>query len=418
MFQFLAVGVVLVACVATLTGTSNEPTHLVLPASAMDEQADVLSATEELIGLEIPETIQADVTPPELPAPDPFEGTGIPEAARAAVVMPVAEPAPRAWTSGPPMIESNTILDAARSMVGVPYVWGGNTLSGLDCSAYVSKAWGISRQTTDTIHAYSTPIDKESLLPGDAMNLTRTQDPRGYGHIRLFVAWANPEHTRVWVYEETPSRAIYHAIPYDARYTPIRRTRMATEGLVAPLIIPPVEPKKPAQWVQASTSTVAGARATATASRTPTATRASSPTHAPSPTRTPSPTPTTTPPPPFISIVPFSEQNRRTPMIQTPVPTPVWTPTPTPTFTPSPTKTPTPTATATPTKTPTPAPTPLATPTPTATVAPTVAPTATPAPTSTPAATATPRPTVTATPTATATSSSAIGSLQRRARGR
>ena len=44
--QFLAVGVVLVACVATLTGTSNEPTHLALPASEMDEQTDVLSETE------------------------------------------------------------------------------------------------------------------------------------------------------------------------------------------------------------------------------------------------------------------------------------------------------------------------------------------------------------------------------------
>ena len=132
MFQPLAIGVVLVACIATLTGTSHEPTDFALAASAAEEQADVLSETQELIGLEIGDTTEADVTPPELPAPDPFEGTGIPEAARAAVVMPVAEPAPKVWTSGPPLIESNTILDAARSMVGIPYVWGGSTSSGLD----------------------------------------------------------------------------------------------------------------------------------------------------------------------------------------------------------------------------------------------------------------------------------------------
>ena len=268
MFQPLAIGVVLVACVATLTGTSSEPAHLVLPGSAIAEQAFVLAETEAFIGLEVSEATEADVTPPELPAPDPFEGTDLPEAARAAVVTPVAEPAPRSWTSGPPEIESNAIIESARSMLGIAYVWGGNTLSGLDCSAYVSKAWGISRQTTDTIHSYSAPIDKESLLPGDAMNLTRSQDPRGYGHIRIFAAWANAERTRVWVYEETPSRAVYHAIPYDACYTPIRRTRMATEGLVAPLIIPPTPPK-PASRVQTPMATVAGVRATATPSRTP-----------------------------------------------------------------------------------------------------------------------------------------------------
>lgn len=400
MFQPLAIGVVLVACVATLTGTSSEPAHLVLPGSAIAEQAVVLAETEAFIGLEVSETTEADVTPPELPAPDPFEGTDLPGAARAAVVAPVAEPAPRSWTSGPPAIESNAIIESAKSMLGIAYVWGGNTLSGLDCSAYVSKAWGISRQTTDTIHAYSAPIDKESLLPGDAMNLTRSQDPRGYGHIRIFAAWANAEHTRVWVYEETPSRAVYHAIPYDARYTPIRRTRMATEGLVAPLIIPPTPPKPPSR-VQAPMTTVAGARATATPSRTP-ATSVPSAARTPSPTSTPAPTPTRTPPPPFITIVPFSEQNK--PPTSTPVRAPAWTPTTTPT--PAPTKTPTPTAT--PTKTPSA----MAT----STAVPTTVPTATstPAPTATPAATSTPTPAVTATPTPT----NSLGSLQRRGRAR
>ena len=391
MFQPLAIGVVLVACVATLTGTSSEPAHLVLPESAIAEQEVVLGEAEAFIGLEVSETTEADVTPPELPAPDPFEGTDLPEAARAAVVAPVAEPAPRSWTSGPPEIESNAIIESARSMLGIAYVWGGNTLSGLDCSAYVSRAWGISRQTTDTIHSYSAPIDKELLLPGDAMNLTRSQDPRGYGHIRIFAAWANAERTRVWVYEETPSRAVYHAIPYDARYTPIRRTRMATEGLVAPLIIPPTPPK-PASCVQTPMATVAGVRATATPSRTP-STSVPSAARTPSPTRTPVPTPTRMPRPPFITIVPFSEQNKLP--TSTPARTPVWTPTPSPTPTPTPT----------PTKTPTPTATPIKTPTPTATPAP---------PAATPVATSAPTPTVTATPTP----SNSFGSLQRRGRGR
>ncbi len=114
----------------------------------------------------------------------------------------------------------------------------------MDCSAYVSRAWGLSRQTTDSLHAYSSVITEDQLLPGDAMNLTTRQDPRGYGHIRLFAAWANDEHSLMWVYEETPRQAVYHVIAYDARYTPIRRSRMATEGVTAPLIPAPVAPKR------------------------------------------------------------------------------------------------------------------------------------------------------------------------------
>lgn len=186
--------------------------------------------------------------------------------------MPVAEPPPPTWTSGPPAIGSADVISSAQSLLGVPYVWGGNTTAGLDCSAYVSKAWGISRQTTDTIHTYSAAISKEQLLPGDAMNLTRSQDPRGYGHIRIFAAWANEEHTRMWVYEETPKQSIYHAIPYDARYTPIRRTRMSTAGVTSPLILPPAPVKKATPAPTATPTATATPKPIATATATPAAT--------------------------------------------------------------------------------------------------------------------------------------------------
>src|SRR5271165_6531452 len=69
-------------------------------------------------------------------------------------------------------IDASTVLTEAQRYLGVPYRYGGTDPAvGLDCSAYVSLAWKIPRQTTDTIQAYSYQISKSDLLPGDAMNL-------------------------------------------------------------------------------------------------------------------------------------------------------------------------------------------------------------------------------------------------------
>jgi cell wall-associated NlpC family hydrolase len=124
---------------------------------------------------------------------------------------------------GPPPISRSDILATAQQLLNVPYVWGGTSATGLDCSAFVSKAWGIGRQTTDTLASVSQPITKDELQAGDALNLTTGKDPEGDGHVRLFDRWANPEHTRMYVYEETPPRSIHHIINWDPKYTPMRR---------------------------------------------------------------------------------------------------------------------------------------------------------------------------------------------------
>ena len=115
------------------------------------------------------------------------------------------------------------ILANAQQLLNVPYVWGGTSASGLDCSAFISKAWGISRHTTDSLSSVAQPIAKEDLQAGDALNLTTGRDPDGMGHVRLFDHWANPEHTRMYVFEETPPRSIHHVINWDPSYTPMRR---------------------------------------------------------------------------------------------------------------------------------------------------------------------------------------------------
>lgn len=124
---------------------------------------------------------------------------------------------------GPPIMTRAQIVDNAKQYMGIPYVWGANSSAGLDCSAFISKAWGISRHTTDNLSAVAVPISKEELQSGDALNLTTARDADGAGHVRLFDRWANPEHTRMYVYEETPPKSVYHAINWDPTYTPMRR---------------------------------------------------------------------------------------------------------------------------------------------------------------------------------------------------
>jgi cell wall-associated NlpC family hydrolase len=138
----------------------------------------------------------------------------------------VAAPDPQLFTApgaGPAPVSRSEILHNAEQLMGVPYVWGGTSPSSLDCSAFVSRAWGVSRQTTDTLASVARPISKDELQAGDALNLTTGRDPEGDGHVRLFDRWANPEHTQLWVYEETPPRSVHHVINWDPAYQPMRR---------------------------------------------------------------------------------------------------------------------------------------------------------------------------------------------------
>jgi hypothetical protein len=127
---------------------------------------------------------------------------------------------------GPPATSRSDIVKNAEQLMNVPYVWGGTSSGGMDCSAFVSKAWGVSRHTTDNLSAVSHPISRDELKAGDALNLTTGNDSDGTGHVRLFDHWADAAHTRMYVYEETPPRSVHHVINWDPRYQPMRRNNL------------------------------------------------------------------------------------------------------------------------------------------------------------------------------------------------
>src|SRR5947207_11042535 len=161
--------------------------------------------------------------------------------------LPPILPAPvfDAAIADPSLTIRGEILSRAASMLNIPYAWGGNsTKTGMDCSAWLSRAWGVERYSTDSIWNISHAISKEQLLPGDALNLTTGRDPKRAGHIRLFEAWANPAHTVMWVYEETEPRSTHRVVVYDDRFQPIRLAGLSGEGLA--LIVPGTPAPEPA----------------------------------------------------------------------------------------------------------------------------------------------------------------------------
>jgi cell wall-associated NlpC family hydrolase len=127
---------------------------------------------------------------------------------------------------GPTPMSRTEIVANAEKLLNIPYVWGGLKETGLDCSAFISKAWGVARQTTDTLSSVSHAISKDELQAGDALNLTTGRDPEGDGHVRMFDRWANAQHTKMYVYEETPPKSIHHVIDWDSKYQPMRRTNV------------------------------------------------------------------------------------------------------------------------------------------------------------------------------------------------
>ncbi|HUE75815.1 MAG TPA: carboxypeptidase regulatory-like domain-containing protein, partial [Chloroflexota bacterium] len=132
----------------------------------------------------------------------------------------------------PPGIKASEVLVNAQSMLGVKYVFGGNDpKAGLDCSAYVSRAWVVSRHTTDTMQKVSRSITKDELLPGDALNHNLAGRA---GHIRIFDKWATTDKALVWVYEATEPAVIHHVVPYDPRFVPIRRLNIDSDVPMPP----------------------------------------------------------------------------------------------------------------------------------------------------------------------------------------
>jgi len=121
-------------------------------------------------------------------------------ARRAAAEAAARKAAPRS-ASGAPGSAHPEAVDAALRFIGVPYVWGGSSPSGFDCSGLVQYAYlqvGISLPRTSRqqyrVGAFI-PVDRTATLqPGDLVFFGYDGDPDRVHHVGMYVGSGNFVH--------------------------------------------------------------------------------------------------------------------------------------------------------------------------------------------------------------------------------
>lgn len=91
------------------------------------------------------------------------------------------------YSSSNPTIQS--VIDTAESFLGLPYVWGGTTPSGFDCSGFVQYVYGqngysLTRTTYTQWDNDGTYVSKSDLQPGDLVYFGSGGSPT---HVGLYV---------------------------------------------------------------------------------------------------------------------------------------------------------------------------------------------------------------------------------------
>jgi LysM repeat protein len=83
----------------------------------------------------------------------------------------------------------NKVIQAAKSLQGTPYAWGGSTTSGFDCSGfiyYVLKQAGIAIPRTNTTGYDARSYDVANPIPGDLVFFANTYRP-GISHMGIYI---------------------------------------------------------------------------------------------------------------------------------------------------------------------------------------------------------------------------------------
>lgn len=127
-------------------------------------------------GFEAPKiTVTPDPEPEPEPEPEPVRAPErSAQASRSAERAPAAEreaaPA-KAAAAVPQSVNGNAVLEIAARYVGVPYVYGGSTPSGFDCSGFTSYVYaqlGITLSRSSAAQRYDgVVVSRSEAKPGD-----------------------------------------------------------------------------------------------------------------------------------------------------------------------------------------------------------------------------------------------------------
>ncbi len=108
---------------------------------------------------------------------------------------PVAVVTPAATQTATGLEKGQQVVTTAKKYLGVPYVYGGASPQGFDCSGlvqYVFKELGVSlnRVAADQT-AHGTPVTKDQLCPGDIVFFHNTSKYDTINHVGIYVGDGN-----------------------------------------------------------------------------------------------------------------------------------------------------------------------------------------------------------------------------------
>jgi gamma-D-glutamyl-L-lysine dipeptidyl-peptidase len=153
------------------------------------------------------------------------------------------------WSKSEPSVQS--IMSVAKSMTGVPYLWGGSSSKAVDCSGFVkvafySKGIILARDASQQAK-YGEPVDFTSianLQEGDLLFFGPS--PQRIVHVGIYIAGGNFINSSGWVH-------ISSIMPGDPKYSSSRNLAGAcrvlnslnTEGIVLVKDHPWYSPQSP-----------------------------------------------------------------------------------------------------------------------------------------------------------------------------
>lgn len=90
----------------------------------------------------------------------------------------------------PDLVRGQDIVREAMRYLGTPYVWGGESARGMDCSGFVyivfaSRVPGLARMRSFDYYQMGTPVERSAMMPGDLVFFT-TYAP-GPSHVGIYV---------------------------------------------------------------------------------------------------------------------------------------------------------------------------------------------------------------------------------------
>ncbi len=88
--------------------------------------------------------------------------------------------------------ENLDIITYAKGFIGTPYVYGGNSSEGIDCSAFIKKVFAefeihLPRTSGEQfLHSDVDPVDLKDLKPNDLL-FFKTEDNDQIDHVALYI---------------------------------------------------------------------------------------------------------------------------------------------------------------------------------------------------------------------------------------